>query len=351
MKLIEVKATDFWLFGGLKNFQAGEDTYREVLFPPDVIKFFHLTDITKCKPVGVFIKQEEELYLPAPADLLRPRKGEPGPLAVATLKEPPAYAITDLETDLLPVAPEVEIEGRKIKYEGASGFIPIKHLKEYLEKGTIEGNSSLIKTVADFVAFEPKVGLTLDFDRFNAQESRLYFTFVVRPKKGTSLAVLFDGNCEGLKGFYHIGGETRVSELKESTFPENLINRKVYVQKGNLYRFYLLTHTFVEGGLEKRKTLKVAGKEFEVVWFFSAGAEWISGFRKPGIKMLKPGGVMVLRALEEGEVDGFTFLEARTLLPVYKDKNSTEVDNEIKDLHLFGWNRGFLAPYNKLREV
>ncbi len=347
MKLIEIKATDFWLFGGLKNFQAGEDTYREVLFPPDVMKFFHLTDTTKCKPVGVFIKQrdekkgKEELYLPVPADLLRPRKGENGPLAVATLKEPPTDTITDLDSDLLPTAPE-----GKTKYEGASGFITTEHLREYLEKGTIEGKSCIIKSVGDFVIFEPKIGLTLDFDRFNAEESRLYFTFVVRPRKGTSLVVLFDGNCESLEGFYHLGGETRVSKLKESEAPKDLINGKASVQKGNLYRFYLLTHTFVEGGLKKGKTLKVGGLEFEPVWFFSGGAEWISGFRKPGIKMLKPGGVMVLRALEEGEVNRLTFVEGSTSLPVIKDKeNQPEVDSEIKDLHLFGWNHGFLAPY------
>ncbi len=351
MKFVEVKTPDFWLFGGLKNFQAGEDTYREVLFPPDVMKFFHLTDVTKCKPVGVFIKQidknkqKEELYLPAPADLLRPRKGEPGPLAVAELKKV-SEALTDIETELLPVAPEGET-----KYESAAGFITLEHLKEYLEKGTVNGKSCILKSVNDFVVFEPKVGLTLDFDRFGAKESRLYFTFVVRPKNGTSMVVLFDGDCEGLEGFYHLGGETRVSKLREENLPKELFEKKVSVQKGNLYRFYLLTHTFVEGGLERGKTLKVGGMEFELVWFFSAGAEWISGFRKPGIKMLKPGGVLVLKALGEGEVDGFNHLEAKALLPVYKDKNSTKVATDEKPLHQFGWNRGFLAPYNNLREV
>ncbi len=103
LELYEIRPYDFWLFGGLRNFQAGSDTFREPIFPPDIMKFFHLVDLKKCIPVGIFLKKENELFFPVPADLLQPRKGVKGSLKITPFedreKEPLKGAITDLDLE------------------------------------------------------------------------------------------------------------------------------------------------------------------------------------------------------------------------------------------------------------
>ena len=138
LELWEINTFDFWLFGSLKNFQAGIDTFRDPKFPPDIVKFFHLLDLEEAFPIGVFLKKENEIYFPVPADILQPRKGEKGKLKVSPLiskeklnkeflKENSSEVfLTDREDlDILPFIKESET-----KYEGASGYISFEKIKK-----------------------------------------------------------------------------------------------------------------------------------------------------------------------------------------------------------------------------
>jgi len=81
VKLLKVKALDFWAFGGLRNFQAGVDTFRRSVFPPDAMKFFHLVDLSKVSVCGVLLEQKNTLYLlPRPCGLNAPEKEKRGKL-------------------------------------------------------------------------------------------------------------------------------------------------------------------------------------------------------------------------------------------------------------------------------
>ena len=42
-------------------------------------------DLEEAFPIGVFLKKENEIYFPVPADILQPRKGEKGKLKVSPL--------------------------------------------------------------------------------------------------------------------------------------------------------------------------------------------------------------------------------------------------------------------------
>ena len=349
VELVEVKTFDFWTFGGLKNFQAGVDTYREPIFPPDIMKFFHLADLKEIFPVAVFLKKENEIYLSVPADILQPRKGEKGELKISPLKGKnnlPEGALTDLKKfELLPF-----VEESCPKYEGAKGFIAFEKLKHYFMENRICADTDSLKGLDYFVTFEPKVGLTLDFDTFSAEESKLYFTFAVRPKKDASLVVVFkrknskSGKVED--GTYYLGGETRVSKIQklENKDIKNFLSEKVNVCKDKLYKFYLLTHTHIEGKLKIGRTLKVGNLEFELLWVFTKGKEWISGFKKPAVEMLLPSTVLVLKAKEISSIDRLTYIEAKAKLPIFVDKNSEEPKKEEIYLHNYGWNFGILIP-------
>ena len=351
VELFEVKALDFWSFGGLKNFQAGVDTYRKPVFPPDIMKFFHIVDLNKLIPVAVFLKKEDEIYLPVPADLLQPRKGEKGELKISPLIKKgklPEGALTDLESfKVLPF-----IEKSEVKYEGAKGYLPFGKLKNYFTENRICGaDTDNLKGLDCFVSFEPKVGLTLNFDTFSAEESRLYFTFAVRPKKDTSLVVVFKKkNDESVKieeGIYHIGGETRVSKVQkvENEEFQNFLSEKINVCKGKLYKFYLLSHTYIDGKLEIEKTLlRVGNVDFELVWAFTKGKEWISGYKKPAVEMLLPSTVLVLKAKDDALTNRLNYIGAKTKLPIYEGKDEKKLKEEEVFLHDYGWNWGILIP-------
>jgi CRISPR-associated protein Cmr3 len=350
----EVKTLDYWLFGGLRNFQAGSDTFREPRFPPDIMKFFHLTDLEKLQPVAVLLKREGDIFFPVPADILQPRKGERGNLKISHLKERERIIsqicnkefLTDLGEGYY--LPFVEESRDKKKYEGAGGFISFDRLKTYFSEGRIEATTDDLKGVDYFVSSEIKVGLMLDFQRFSAMESMLYTTFVNRPQNlDSSLVVIFKGSNSVEEGFYYVGGETRVSEVKHLK-QENItpfLQEEIEVKEGKLYRFYLLSHTYIDGELTIGKTLRVGGIDFKTVWVFSRGKEWISGFRKPAVQMLNPATVLVLRAKGSGNLKRLTYIESKTCLPIFKGRHSQRVEDKEVELHRYGWNHGILTPY------
>jgi len=78
---------------------------------------------------------------------------------------------------------------------------------------------------------------------------------------------------------------------------------------------------------------------------FNGGKEWISGFRKPAIQMLKPGSVFILKALQSGSLRRLTYIVWEDLVPVYESKDSKKIKKKEVELHNYGWNFGILTPY------
>ena len=380
--LLELNPIDNYVIGGLRNFQAGVDTYRETLFLPDIMKFFALLDLEDFKVCGVFLRKDGEIYFPIPADFLRPRKGQSGSLKLSKLKKVEDLKsregdiIFDIDPEYIPY---IEEKG-DTKYEGASGFISAKSLEPYFQYGEIKQDlkTDSIKSISEFIKQELKIGLTLNFDSFTAQESRLYMTFVNRVVRGVKLVALLkvkegkenlngESNLKPPNGFFYFGGETRVASVDtkplEEENPLHFLNGDMEIKGGNLYRFYLTSHTYLPEELKlKRKLIlgelngksKESGCKFSVEWVFSAGKEWISGFAKPGIQMLKPGTVLILRALEDCKnIKRFTCIQSHEYLPILKGRNAPKkVENivkEEKNLCDYGWNYGILAPYGGVR--
>ena len=373
--LLELKPIDSYVIGGLKNFQAGVDTYRETLFLPDIMKFFALLDLDDFKVCGVFLQKDGDIYFPVPGDFLRPRKGQKGNLKLShlrkleDLKSREGEIIFDIDAEYIPYVDEKD----DTKYEGASGFISIKNLEDYFQYGEIRQNlqTDVIKPISDFIKQELKIGLTLNFDSFTAQESRLYMTFVNRVRKGVELVALLKGksNKETPNGFFYFGGETRVAEVNTKPLGEdnslNFLNEEIEIKKGNLYRFYLTSHTYLAGDLELEKELILGEEEeinnsgknsckFVLKWVFNGGKEWISGFAKPAIQMLKPGTVLILKALEDCKnIKRLSCIQSKANLPILKDKNGKKIPKNIideeKSLCNYGWNYGILAPYGGVK--
>jgi CRISPR-associated protein Cmr3 len=256
-------------------------------------------------------------------------------------------AVLDIETEYLPY-----VEVKEPKYEGASGFIEISSLKSYFVKGNLDNDleTSNLKKLSDFIKTELKIGLTLNFDRFTAEESRLYMTFLNRLKENVKLVALLEerGSKEiTLKGSYYFGGETRVSKVETQPLDEKLkfLTDFVEIKRGNIYRFYLTSHTYIEGELTLGRCLNIGGLNFELVWLFNGGKEWISGFRKPAIQMLKPGTVLIIRAKDNGALRRLTYIGQTEFVPVYENRGSINILGKKVKLHNYGWNFGILGPY------
>ena len=247
-----------------------------------------------------------------PADVLLPRKGREGSVRIAKLTE-----------EGLPF-----LRGTCEAYESSEGtFISLRDFLEKYREG-IEGFNAVGPEV---IKREHRVGIGLDRDYRKAKEAMLYSQEFLRFAEGTCLAVLAEEPFEELKGqFVRVGGERRIAFVKEEgTFPVQPIG----IQRGSLYKFYCLSHLFVDGGLERGKELRIENLKFRLLWLYSKGSEFISGYRKPFIEMLKPGSVLLMQALDAGGL-GSSVCQINSVPPV-KSK-------ELESFLHRGWNSGIL---------
>lgn len=301
MKLYLFKPYDVLTFGGLKNFSAGESHIQRAEFPPPIMRFFHLFR----KVFGVFLYKDGQVCMPMPADCVSERK-----------KESPEAK--PLKMDIPPL-----IRGELKAYEQAKGFISWKDFWENYKNG------KSFQTYQPFIKSELRVGIALDKGTRTAREGMLYSEEFLRFDEGSMLAVLGEG-YEG-KGIEKVGGERRVAFCKEAD-NEKLEVENVKVIKGKYYKFYCLTHLFVEGGLEQEREIKLfgSGLKFKVLWFFGT-SEFVSGYTKPFIQMLKPGSVLWLLALDEGGTKGICQIDSKP-----------EVNDIERSFLERGWNSGIL---------
>ena len=304
MKLYLLEPYDVLSFGGLKNFSAGESHIQKSSFPPPIMRFFPYFR----KVYSVLLVKDGEAYLPVPADCLKPRKEKKGDPIIAPLKFPPV------------------LEEEK-PYEPAQGFVSVS---DFVEKYTSGEGGFVLKELGEFLATEMRVGVKLSVSSRTSEESMLYSQDFLRFKEDTLLGILAS-ETDGLKSLNKIGGEGRLAKLKGKMDLADFFKDKLTLKKGNLYKFYLLSHVFVEGGIKREKNIKIGDREFKVLWLHSAGSEFISGFRKPFVEMLKPASVLVLEAVENGEINRVCQIES----------SPSVIDRREKFLER-GWNSGII---------
>ena len=317
MKLYKViPENPIWL-GSLKHIDAGMEHYAKSLNLPNIMRFFNFVKDEKRNGAcyGVFLSHKNTLYLPAPSDIVGKRKTGGN------------WKLLELDEKLkIPL-----IKGDLGAYENASGyFISFQDFKTWM-KGKINEKVDM-KQINDFFKTERKTGIKVDIDRGTAEETYLYTQERIRFKEHVELLFLAK-SCFRQSGFF--GGErnpARIEEVKD--FKEELqilTQGKVNVEKGKVYRLYLLTHTYIST-LEEITLRDLCYKmcKFKVLWLFSGGSEFISGFRKPAIKMLKPGSVFLLESIQDCTNFG-------KFIQIFDEPSG--VENFLAS----GWNTGILV--------
>lgn len=322
MKIHILKPYDVLSFGSLKNFSVGEVRFQKSAFPPPIMRFFHIFE----RVLGIFLYrengEEKELFLPVPADCLTKRKGDgAGQVRIAPPESPPLIT-GDIEA-----------------YETASGFISLKDFFQCYEKGLEKFKTYLPE---EFYATERRIGIWLDKSSRNVRNFKgqgeeekyglLYSRDFIRLKEGVRIAVL--GKMYEDRKIFRIGGEKKIGFLEKVLDLDNkkTLEEEIEIKKDAIYKFYCITHLYVEDGISRSGTVSIGGLDFEVVWLFNAGTEYISGYKKPFLEMLKPGSVIVLKSKSEGKLKKLCQIST---------KISVNGINSEKFLGR-GWNSGIL---------
>lgn len=317
MKFYRILPYDKVSFGTLRNFRAGFDHRQASVFPPDIMKFFHIFKRVR----WVLLEKAGELYTQVPADFVGQRK--------TTQKEAIRLSFDKEKGPYIPSEKLITKEGKLAKYEGASGFVKVSELLE--NKGELETFS-----LGNFVKEEEKVGIALEYSTRSAKEGMLYtrsFYYLSEEWTKSGLVVLAEPFDEVQKGYYKVGGEGKVAKVEDLDYTdvERFLEAPLDIQKGEVYRLYLTTHAYFEGELKIGSELKIGFLRFRLLWLFNRGVEWVSGFAKPFIKMLMPASVLYLEALDSGSTV--------RLCQIFS-KNGVEID--INNLKERGWNSGIL---------
>ena len=319
MKVFEVKPLNPVWFGGLKNISAGDEHYTTPNFPPNIMRFFRFVKKNKKGACyGVLFLKDKEVLLNSPADIVGRRKTGGN------------WRILKYDQKLkCPL-----IKGTIEAFETASGYlITTEGFKKWEERKNLE-DKDLIK-LSELYYIERRTGIKIEKDKGTAQERMLYTQERIRLKEDVKILFLAD-DCYEYEGFF--GGERTPAYVREAKEYQEKIKEitegRVNVEKGKYYRLYLLTHTYVNlnGTLTvvdlkyKEKTL-----EFELVWLYSAGSEFISGYRKPAVNMLKPGTVFLLKAKSNGNL--------KKVCQIFDEPGVSEIERFLSS----GWNTGILV--------
>lgn len=322
MKLYLFEPYDMLTFGGLRHFGAGESHVQKAEFPPPIMRFFELFQ----KVYGVVLYKKEEFYLPVPADCVKQRKGE----KAQAFRLP--YGIPPL------------IKGRRLLSEKGkpSAFEQVKEgfikwsdfVRVYLERSAEE---FCLHELEELVKKELRVGIALNKDMRIAQEGMLYSQDFLR--LDCQIGLLAENPRERL--YYNtLGGERRIAKFVEEKEVMEELSEVITIRKDFVYGFYCLSHLFVDGGLEIGKEIRVGNLKFKMEWYFGS-SEWVSGFAKPFLQMLKPGSFLWLKPLEEGGTKRLCQVDSKPAVSNIKGKLKREwnLDNFLDR----GWNCGILA--------
>ncbi|RLJ70689.1 CRISPR-associated protein Cmr3 [Hydrogenivirga caldilitoris] len=333
MKVYILKPYDVLSFGSLKNFSAGEVRLQKSVFPPPIIRFFHIFE----RVLGVFLYrekgEEKELFLPLPADCLTKRKGDGAQRVKIAPPESPPLITGDIEA-----------------YETASGFISLMDFLQNYEKGS--GDFTTYPP-EEFFGTERRIGIWLEKSFRNVKnvkregeeekEGLLYSRDFIRLKEGVRIAVLGKVHKDvSDREIFGLGGEKKMGLLEKTLDADTALEKEIEIEKDTIYKFYCLTHLYVKDGIQRSKTLTIDGLNFEVVWLFNAGVEYVSGYKKssqeisgqkPFLEMLKPGSVIVLKPKSEGKL--------KKLCQIFTE---IPVNGNVGEKFLSrGWNSGILT--------
>ncbi len=325
MRLYKVVPYNSLWFGGLTHMTAGEDHYLRSINLPSIKVFFPFVkkEVNEngnsrregaCYGVAL-CDDKKNIFLPLPADVVGKRKRGGSWRILKFIKE-----------EELPL-----IRGTLDAFESMEGYFITKEGFEKWKKDCL--CDSDIKKWDAFATTELKVGLQLNKDTKTAEERMLYFQERVRLREGYYIA-FFAKECVNCEGF--IGGErnpARIEELKDVELP---FGGKLKIEKDSYYRLYLLTHAYIKD-LRKGEVLKLkevnGGTEidFEVIWVYSKGSEFVSGHDKPAVEMLRPATVILLRAKDSAELED--------LVQIDRVPETDKISNFLES----GWNTGILA--------
>ncbi len=319
MKVFEVKPLNSVWLGGLKNISAGDEHYITSNFPPNIMRFFRFVKKDgKGACYGVLFVKNGKILLNSPADIVGKRKIGG------------SWRILEYSQELkCPL-----IRGTIEAYETASGYLITTEGFEKWEKRKNLEDNDLIKQ-GELYKIERRTGIKIDKNKGTAEERMLYTQERIRLNDDVKILFLAD-NCYKYEGFF--GGERTPAYVRQADEYHNeikeIIDGNIDIVEGEYYRLYLLTHTYVN--IEKALAVRDLKNEenileFELVWLYSAGNEFISGYGKPAVNMLKPGTVLLLRAKSSGTL-------SRTCQILDEPKVS-----EIKDFLGSGWNTGILV--------
>ena len=272
MKVLRLRAVDTLSFGSLKNFTAEESHYQLADFPPSIMRFFNLGK--KLKIMGVFLEKDNEVYLPIPSDTLSKRKEEGKEAFVPefdhTLKRPYYFG--------------------KENVEQAKGLCS---LTDFINKYSKNEKFSIVNLD---LAIEERTGIKLNYSTRATEEGFLYSRAFLR-LKDLSIILLTEGEYDKIR-YATIGGERRLAYIEEKDFSSlsNFLLQEVKIDKEKIYKFYATTHLH----FDPKEEIKINGLRFSLEWISSQEPEWISGFAKPFVYMLKPSTVLWLRAKDSG---------------------------------------------------
>lgn len=322
MKLYLFEPYDVLTFGGLRHFGAGESHVQKAEFPPPIMRFFELFE----KVYGVFLYKDGEFFLPLPFDCVRQRKKE----------ETKVFRLPHNIPPVIKGERFISEDGKLIAFEQiGSGFIKWSDFVKFYLEGE-EGNFD-VYGLKDFIRKELRVGIALNKDTRTSEEGMLYSQDFLRFDCQIGLLA---GEPRGRLYYNTMGGEKKIAKFVEETEPMKELNGSIHIKRDKVYGFYCLSHLFVDGGLEMGKEIKICGLKFKVEWYFGS-SEWVSGFAKPFLQMLKPGSLLWLRALEEGGLKRLCQIESKPPVNNVKGKIKREwnLDNFLEK----GWNYGILV--------
>jgi CRISPR-associated protein Cmr3 len=143
---------------------------------------------------------------------------------------------------------------------------------------------------------EERVGVKLNYDKRVSEDRHLYSRIYLR-FKNSHIVLLVEDDIN--KAFLStVGGERKYAKIKPAGDEFiNFLKEPVDIKRDKLYKFYSTTHLYAD----LKSEIKLNGNiKFKVEWVSSLPPEWVSGYKKPFLYMLRPGTVLWLRALEDG---------------------------------------------------
>jgi CRISPR-associated protein Cmr3 len=230
---IDIRAFDTLFFRDGKPFSQGEEVWANGLFPPPPSVLYgalrtayfsrNLGELPNAGEDGkdptevlsiqsMFLQLDGTAYVPCPYDVVAKKgteklEGKKKEVELLQLHDfsnvasslPTQYALVPPTG----VAPSLSLGGRN--------YIPVQAFEAYLAQGT---KPQGIRETKDFVAKEPKIGLTRSAQTGSAEEGKLYRVELFRPKPGVGILLDWQVPAEAAfslpdKGFFNVGGEAK----------------------------------------------------------------------------------------------------------------------------------------------